>query len=157
MLGLTLVCVGQLKEKYLCAACAEYLKRLGAYCKTTIIEIEESRATKGRTENTIKQEEGVRILSRVPPYGLVVTLEIEGRQTSSAGFADILAGAMTENGGHITFVIGGSFGLSPQVSSRADMAISFSKMTFPHQLMRVILLEQLYRGLNILQGGKYHK
>ena len=157
MLGLKVLAVGRLKEEYLRAACAEYLKRLGAYSKTEVVEIEEERLLKGRGEYGVKQAEGARILARIPESSFVVSLQVEGRQAGSEEFAGILARVMSDGTGHATFIIGGSVGLSLEVSRRADMTLSFSKMTFPHQLMRVMLLEQLYRALNSLHGGKYHK
>ncbi|MCL2851807.1 MAG: 23S rRNA (pseudouridine(1915)-N(3))-methyltransferase RlmH [Defluviitaleaceae bacterium] len=157
MLGVTVLAVGRLKEDYLRAACSEYLKRLGAYSKTVVVEIDEERLVKGRGEEAVKQAEGERILAKVPGSGLVVALEVEGRQMSSEDFARLLSRAMSEASGHVTFIIGGSLGLAPEVSRRADLSLSFSKMTFPHQLMRVVLLEQIYRALNSLHGGKYHK
>lgn len=157
MLGVTILAVGRLKEGYLSAACAEYIKRLKAYSKTTVIEIDEERLAKGRSTEAIIQAEGARVLSRVPDLGYVIALEVGGQQLCSDEFARLLARTMSGGVGHVTFIIGGSLGLSPEVSRRADMALSFSKMTLPHQLMRVVLLEQVYRALNILHGGKYHK
>ena len=154
---MTILAVGRLKEDYLRAACAEYIKRLRAYSKTTVIEIDEERLAKGRGSQAVTQAEGARILSRVPGLSYVITLEVGGQQLCSDEFARLLARTMSVGVGHVTFIIGGSFGLAPEVSRRADMTLSFSKMTLPHQLMRVVLLEQLYRALNILQGGKYHK
>ena len=157
MLGVTILAVGRLKEDYLNAACAEYIKRLGAYSKTAVIEIDEERLAKGRGTEAVLQAEGARILSRVPGSGYVITLDVGGQQLCSDEFVRLLARTMSGGSGHVTFIIGGSLGLSPEVSRRADMALSFSKMTLPHQLMRVVLLEQIYRALNILHGGKYHK
>jgi len=157
MLGVTILAVGRLKEEYLRAACAEYLKRLGAYSKMSVVEIDEERLTKGRSEEAVKQAEGERLLAKVPPQSLVVALEREGRMQSSEELAQMLDRLMCGGTGHVTFIIGGSLGLSSDVIRRADVLLSFSKLTFPHQLMRVMLLEQLYRAMNSLRGGKYHK
>ncbi|MCL2616385.1 MAG: 23S rRNA (pseudouridine(1915)-N(3))-methyltransferase RlmH, partial [Defluviitaleaceae bacterium] len=126
MLGVTCVCVGRLKEDYLRAACAEYTKRLGAYCKLNVIEIEEERQQKGQAEDAVRQAEAARILARLPGAGYVVALEVDGRQGSSEGLARLLSSVMTGGTGHITFIIGGSVGLAPEISRRADLALSFS-------------------------------
>jgi len=157
MLGVTIICVGKLKEDYLRAACAEYIKRLGAYCKLSVVEVDEEFLAKGRDEDTIKRAEGSRILMKIPNSSYVVVLDVAGRQLSSDEFANHLTRTMSDGAGRITFIIGGSLGLSSEVAKRADLTLSFSKMTFPHQLMRVVLFEQVYRALNVLHGGKYHK
>ncbi|MCL2674900.1 MAG: 23S rRNA (pseudouridine(1915)-N(3))-methyltransferase RlmH [Defluviitaleaceae bacterium] len=157
MLGITIICVGKLKEDYLRAACSEYTKRLGAYCKLSVVEIDEEFLAKGRDEDSIKRAEGTRILAKIPSSSYVVALAVTGRQLSSDEFAQHLNRTMSDGTGRIVFIIGGSLGLSPEVMQRADYSLSFSKMTFPHQLMRVVLLEQVYRALNVLNGGKYHK
>jgi len=157
VLGVTIICVGKLKEDYLKAACAEYIKRLGAYCKFSVVEVDEEFLTKGRDEGSIKRAEGARILAKIPNSSYVVVLEVVGKQLSSDDFAKHIDRTMSDGVGRIVFVIGGSLGLSQEVIQRADYSLSFSKMTFPHQLMRVVLLEQVYRALNVLHGGKYHK
>ncbi|MCL2618897.1 MAG: 23S rRNA (pseudouridine(1915)-N(3))-methyltransferase RlmH [Defluviitaleaceae bacterium] len=155
--GVTVLAVGRLKEDYLRAACSEYLKRLGAYCKVSVVEVEEEPTAKGRGDDAVKLAEGGRILAKIPGRGFVVALDRAGRRADSEGFAQMLTRGLSDGAGHVTFIIGGSFGLSPEVLSRADMSLSFSEMTFPHRLMRVILLEQVYRAMNSLGGGKYHK
>ena len=157
MLGVTIICVGKLKEDYLRAACAEYIKRLGAHCKLSVVEVDEEFLAKGRDETTVKRAEGARILAKIPASSYVIALEVTGRQLSSEEFATHLMRTMSDGAGRIVFIIGGSLGLSAEVTKRADYSLSFSKMTFPHQLMRVVLLEQTYRALNVLNGGKYHK
>lgn len=156
----TLLCVGNLKESYWREACAEYQKRLSAYFQLTILEIAEERAPKdpspAQIEAVIKAE-GERILSKIPVGSAIVPLCIEGKELSSPSLAKELDRFAVNGNGHITFVIGGSFGLSDEVKSKAVLRLSMSPMTFPHQLARVMLLEQLYRAAQISSGGKYHK
>ena len=149
-MDIRVVCVGKLKEKYWKEAEAEYLKRLGAYCNTQIVEVKESRSDD-------IEEEGEAILKRISPSEYVITLEIKGRRKSSEELAEMMAGLALDGKSDIAFVIGGSNGLSETVSRRADFALSFSDMTFPHQMMRVILLEQIYRSFKINRKEKYHK
>jgi 23S rRNA (pseudouridine1915-N3)-methyltransferase len=153
-LQINILTVGNLKEKYLRDACAEYLKRLQAYAKLTVTEVEEEK--KG-TAIIRKQKEGERILKKLASDTYVIVLAIEGKGFSSDQFATKINQLGTYGNSHLTFVIGGSDGLSPEVIQKADLKLSFSKMTFPHQLMRVFLLEQIYRGFKIIRGENYHK
>lgn len=157
---ITLITVGKIKERYLRDAVAEYVKRLGAYCKLEIIEVADEKTPEraSETEETaIRFKEGERILRHVKDDAYVITLEILGKQISSEELADKIKGLGVQGKSHIMFIIGGSIGLGTEVLKRSDYALSFSRMTFPHQLMRVILLEQIYRGFRIINGMPYHK
>ncbi len=156
---LTVIAVGGLKEKFFREAVAEYQKRLSAYAKLEIVEIAEARLRgEGETEITrVLEEEGERILQKISPRAYVTALCVEGRQMGSVELSNKLMEVTGSGRSELVFVIGGSHGLSEGVKRRADFRLSFSEMTFPHQLMRVILLEQLYRACNIAAGGKYHK
>lgn len=151
---INIITVGNLKEKYLKEACAEYQKRLQAYAKLTILEVEEEK--KG-TVAARKQKEGEKILKRITNDTFVIVLSIDGKSFSSEQFADKLNHLGTYGNSHLTFIIGGSDGLSSDIVQKADLKLSFSKMTFPHQLMRVFLLEQIYRSFKIIRGESYHK
>ncbi len=156
MLEVRLICVGKLKEDYLKDAYAEYEKRLRPFCRLTLFEVPESRLPDSPSKAQIDSallEEGRGIISKCK--GRTVPLTVEGRELSSPEFSSLLARYM-ENPGCASFVIGSSYGLSSEVKTLGE-GISFSRMTFPHQLMRVIFMEQLYRGFEILSGGKYHK
>ena len=158
MIAVTLYCIGSLKEKYWREACGEYEKRLGRFCRFSCVELEEYRRPAEPSPAQIQQgleEECKRILSRISPKETVAALCIEGKKLTSPQLGSLLEEqAMT---GPLALVIGGSYGLSPQVKERARLRLSMSDMTFPHQLARVMLLEQLYRGFMIPSGGKYHK
>lgn len=156
---LTVVAVGGLKEKFFREAAAEYQKRLSAYAKLEILEIAEARlrGESGAEIARALEEEGGRILQKIGPRAYVTALCVEGRQMGSVEFSEKLAEVTASGRSELVFVIGGSHGLSDAVKRRADLRLSFSEMTFPHQLMRVVLLEQLYRACNIEAGGKYHK
>ncbi len=157
---LTLLTVGKIKEKYLKDAIAEYSKRLSKYCKLEIIEVPDEKTpdqASDTVEQMIRDKEGERILKYVREDAFVITLEIHGRQLSSEELADKLEQLGISGKSHIIFIIGGSIGLGKAVLKRSDFALSFSKMTFPHQLMRVILLEQIYRSYRIIQHEPYHK
>lgn len=147
-----IICVGKLKEPYLRDALEEYKKRLGKYCKLEIIEIMDS--SYREKEKTLK-EEGERILKHIQEKEFVITLEVEGMMLDSLSFAENLR--QKEQYGPITFVIGGSEGLSNAVKERSNQHLSFSKMTFPHQLFRILLLEQIYRSYKIRNHESYHK
>lgn len=154
------VCVGKLKETWLRDACAEYERRLSAYARISIHELPPVRTPEKPSAKEIVNavySEGKRILELLDPGWHVIACAIDGKSYSSEAFAEHLNGLAVRGKGDLIFVIGGSFGLSEEVLSRADERLSFSKMTFPHQLMRVILLEQLYRAQTILHGGPYHK
>ncbi len=157
---ITLITVGKIKEKYFTDAIAEYAKRLSRYCKLEIIEVADEKTPDGASEaleNQIKEKEGERILSKVPDSAYVVALAIEGKQLSSEELADKMEKWNVGGISHLVFIIGGSLGLTPKVLNRADYKLSFSKMTFPHQLMRVVLLEQIYRSFRIRNNEPYHK
>lgn len=157
---ITLITVGKIKEKYLRDAIAEYSKRLSRYCKLEIVEVADEKtpdqASEAAEEN-IRNKEGERILKHIRDDMYVITLEIGGKMLSSEEFADKINFLGVQGKSSIAFVIGGSIGLGKEVLRRSDYALSFSKMTFPHQLMRVILLEQVYRGYRIINGEPYHK
>lgn len=157
---ITLVTVGKIKEKYLRDAIAEYSKRLSKYCKLEIIEVADEKtpdAPSETVEHHIRQKEGERILKYVKEDAYVITLEIGGKMLDSVEFARKIETLGIQGKSHIVFIIGGSIGLGEEVLKRSDYGLSFSKMTFPHQLMRVILLEQIYRGYRIVAGEPYHK
>lgn len=157
---ITIISVGKIKENYLKDAIGEYEKRLSRYCKLEIVEVEDEKTPDkaGTAEETqIKLKEAERILKYVKDDAYVITLEIAGKMYNSVEFARNLANLGVQGVNHIQFIIGGSLGLHDKICKRADMAVSFSKMTFPHQLMRVILLEQIYRSYRINNGEPYHK
>ena len=150
MIKISIICVGKIKEKFFRDAIDEYSKRLSRYTMTpdgasTVLE------------DQIREKEGARILAKLPQDALIVTLEIAGKNYSSEEFAAWIEDCSVRGKSHICFVIGGSLGLHKSVCKRADLALSFSKMTFPHQLMRVILCEQIYRAFRIIQHEPYHK
>jgi 23S rRNA (pseudouridine1915-N3)-methyltransferase len=157
---ITVIAVGKIKEKFYRDAICEYVKRLGRYCKVEIIQVDDEKTPDKAGEAlelAIKKKEADRILKYVREDAYVVTLEIRGRMYASEEFADMLDHLAVGGVSHIQFIIGGSLGLHPDVCARADAAVSFSRMTFPHQLMRVILLEQIYRGYRIINHEPYHK
>ena len=159
MLHVRLIALGNLKERYWRDAVAEYEKRLGAYAKLEIVELKEYRLPENPSDNEIGvalDREADAILANVAPRSFVVALCVEGKMLDSEGLADQLSTIMQE-GGYVTLIIGSSHGLSPKVKKAANLALSVSKLTFPHQMMRVLLLETVYRSLSILHGGKYHK
>ena len=157
---ITLITVGKIKEKYLKDAIAEYSQRLSRYCKLKIIEVADEKTPDQASETVeegIRAKEGERILKYIKDDMYVVTLEISGKMLSSEELAEKINSLGLAGKSSIAFVIGGSIGLGKEVLSRSDYALSFSKMTFPHQLMRVILLEQVYRSYRIISGSPYHK
>lgn len=157
---ISILCVGKIKEQFYKDAIAEYCKRLSAYCKTEITEVADEKTPDGAgafMEEQIKKKEGERLLSRLKDDAFVIALAIKGERLDSVAFAELLQKTGLSGKGHIQFVIGGSLGLHEAVLKRADFALSFSDMTFPHQLMRVILCEQIYRGYRIINGAPYHK
>lgn len=159
-MNITVIAIGKLKEKYWQDAIAEYSKRLGAYCNLQIVELKESllRANPSAAdEEAVKVAEGKEILGRIKKGDYVITLEIKGKGLSSEQLAEKIADLGVSGRSDIVFVIGGSLGLSAEVSARADFKLSFSAMTFPHQMMRVILLEQIYRSFKINRNEAYHK
>lgn len=157
---ITLITVGKIKEKYFTDAIAEYAKRLSRYCKLDIVEVADEKTPDGASEsleNQIKEKEGERILSKIPDGAYVIALAIEGKQLDSEELAEKMEKWNVNGVSHLVFIIGGSLGLTPKVLNRADFNLSFSKMTFPHQLMRVVLLEQIYRSFRIRNNEPYHK
>ena len=155
-----IICVGKIKEKFYRDAIAEYTKRLSRYCKVEIVECPDEKTPDGASaeeENRIKVREGEKILSRIPEGEYCIALAIDGKAYTSEKLSSHLSSLMMNGKSTITFVIGGSLGLSGQVMRRADETLSFSSFTFPHQLMRVILLEQIYRSFRIMNNEPYHK
>ena len=159
-MNISIVTVGKLKEKYLTLGINEYLKRLSAYAKIEVIEVPDEKAPEQLSDTEmeqIKQKEGERILAKVHPDAHVIALAIQGKLMSSEQLASELDKLATYGKSKIAFIIGGSLGLSDEVLKRSNAQLSFSKMTFPHQLMRLILVEQVYRGFRINRGEPYHK
>jgi len=157
---ISIISVGKLKEKYLKMGIEEYMKRLTPYAKVQLIEVNDEKAPESLSEAEmiqVKDREGERILSHVKPDTHVIALAIEGEMWSSEKLASQLDSYATYGKSSIAFIIGGSLGLSQSVLQRSNQHISFSKMTFPHQLVRLILLEQIYRGYRINRGEPYHK
>ncbi len=157
---LEILAVGKLKERYLKQGVEEYLKRLRPYARVNVVEVPEEKPTgslSAAEETRIKEREGERILTRLHPDTHVIALAIEGDSLSSEELAGYINRLATYGQSRLSFIIGGSVGLSPDVLDRADRLLSFSKMTFPHQLIRLILLEQLYRSFKIIRGETYHK
>ncbi|SDC42614.1 23S rRNA (pseudouridine1915-N3)-methyltransferase [Pelagirhabdus alkalitolerans] len=157
---ITILSVGKLKEKYLKQGIAEYEKRLSKYTKLSLIELQDEKAPENLSEKdmtAIKDKEGERILQKLSDDSFVITLEIEGKQLSSEQLAKKLDQLATHGKSKIAFVIGGSLGLSEAVIKRSNFSLSFSNMTLPHQLMRLVLLEQIYRSFRINCGEPYHK
>lgn len=156
----TIICVGKIKEKFYRDALEEYAKRLSRYCKFEMVEVADEMTPDNAgeaLEEQIKEREAKRILSKIKEDALVCTLEIAGNRLSSVAFADWLEKAAVGGKSSLVFIIGGSLGLHSTVTKRSDFALSFSDMTFPHQLMRVILSEQIYRAFRIINGEPYHK
>lgn len=157
---ITIITVGKIKEKYLRDAIAEYSKRLSKHCKLEILEVADEKTpdqASAIVEDQIRSKEGERILKLLKDDAYVITLEIGGKMLDSVEFSKKIEQLGIQGKSHIIFVIGGSIGLGEEVLRRSDFAISFSKMTFPHQLMRVILLEQIYRAFRIINHEPYHK
>ena len=159
MLNVKIICVGNLKEGYLREAAAEYVKRLGAFCRLEMAELKEHKLPESPSSSEISaalEDEADRILAAIPPRAAVLALCVEGKQFSSEDLAARLDEFCASHGS-VCLIIGSSHGLSPRVKSRADVRLSVSALTFPHQLMRVLLLEVIYRCLNISKGTRYHK
>ncbi len=160
MLKVTVIHVGNLKESYYKEAVDEYAKRLSAYCKFSSVEIKESPLSENPSESEIAkalEKEAEMILSAVPKKSYTVALCVEGKELASEELARLCDKVSTEGCDSLTFIIGSSYGLSPRVKSQANYRLSFSKMTFPHRLMRVMLAEQIYRAFTICAGKQYHK
>lgn len=157
---ITIITVGKIKEKYLRDAISEYSKRLSKYCKMEIIEVADEKTPENASDTmneTIKAKEAERILKYLKEDAYIITLEIQGKQLTSEELADKIEKLGIQGTRHLIFVIGGSLGLGKEVLEKSNYALSFSKMTFPHQLMRVILLEQIYRSYRIIKKEPYHK
>ncbi|HLO11815.1 MAG TPA: 23S rRNA (pseudouridine(1915)-N(3))-methyltransferase RlmH [Pseudoneobacillus sp.] len=159
-MNISIVTVGKLKEKYLKLGIEEYVKRLSAYAKIDIVEVADEKAPEELSElemKQVKQKEGERILAKINPDTYVIALAIQGKLQSSEELADTLDKLATYGKSKIAFVIGGSLGLSEEVLKRSNEQLSFSRMTFPHQLMKLILVEQIYRAFRINRNEPYHK
>ncbi|WP_035054832.1 23S rRNA (pseudouridine(1915)-N(3))-methyltransferase RlmH [Carnobacterium pleistocenium] len=159
-MNIKIITVGKLKEKYLKMGIAEYVKRLSAYCKLELIEVPDEKAPEKLSEAEmiqVKEKEGERILAKIPDQAYVFALAIEGKQRTSEAFAKEIEQLGVQGKSTIVFVIGGSLGLSDAVMKRSNTPISFGKMTLPHQLMRLVLIEQIYRGFKIVRNEPYHK
>ena len=160
MLSVNIICVGKLKEQYWRDACAEYSKRLGAFCRFEIIEVDETRLPKSYSDADIRRvidTEGDGILEKCQPGSFTAAMCIEGKELSSVQLAARLEDIALSGKSRVNFIIGGSYGLSDAVKSRADLRLSMSPMTFPHQLARVMLCEQIYRAFKIMKNETYHK
>lgn len=159
-MNIKVITVGKLKEKYLKAGIAEYAKRLSKFCKFEIIEVADEKAPESLSNaemTNVKDKEGERILNKIKDKEHVIVLAIQGKQRASEEFAQEIRNLATYGKSDITFVIGGSLGTSDAVNKRANDALSFGKLTLPHQLMRLVLTEQIYRAFMINQGSPYHK
>ena len=157
---ISVLCVGKVKEKFYRDAIEEFVKRLSRYCKLEIIEVADEKTEEQSTENEIrlvKAKEGERLLKNIKEDAYVIALCIDGKQLDSEELSEKIEKLGIQGNSHICFIIGGSLGLADAVVKRADLKLSFSKMTFPHQLMRVILLEQIYRAYRIINHEPYHK
>ena len=157
---ITIISVGKIKEKYFVDAINEYSKRLSKYCKLNIVEVKDEKTKENASvteEDIVKETEGKRILEKISDSSKVIALAIEGVEYDSVELAKQLGSYRLSGTSDLTFIIGGSLGLHKSVLDRADLKLSFSKMTFPHQMMRVILLEQIYRSFRIINNEPYHK
>ena len=157
-MNIRLIVIGKLKEDYLLSACAEYIKRLGRYCSFELFELDECRLSDKPSDKEIAaalKKEAAQIKKYAA--GLIVPMCIEGKQLSSPELSQHITSAAVTGHSTVTFIIGSSFGLDPEIKSLGSLRLSMSKMTFPHQLARVMLLEQIYRAFQIAEGGKYHK
>ncbi|CEN86207.1 rRNA large subunit methyltransferase [[Clostridium] sordellii] len=159
-MNITIISVGKLKEKYLKLGIEEFSKRLSKYCKLDMIELDDEKCPENLSDKDmeiVKNKEGQKILSKIKNNSYVIALAIDGKNLSSEALADTISKLTVRGISHITFIIGGSLGLADEVLKRADYKLSFSKMTFPHQLMKLILLEQVYRSFRINNNEPYHK
>jgi 23S rRNA (pseudouridine1915-N3)-methyltransferase len=159
-MNITVVCIGKLKERYWSEAIQEYSKRLGKYCTLAINELKEEKAPDNASpaeEMAVKEAEGKGILKQIKKEAFVIALEIQGNELISEALSEKIEALGIAGKSDLVFIIGGSLGLSEEVLARADYRLSFSKMTFPHQMMRVILLEQIYRSFKIIRNETYHK
>lgn len=159
-MNIKIIGVGKIKEKYMLEGIKEYSKRLSRYCNLEIIEVADEKTPENLSKiemDLIKNKEGARILSKIPQNAYIISLDIKGKQLSSEQLAEKMENLMIDGVNAIVFIIGGSLGLVDEVLEKSDFKLSFSKMTFPHQMMRMILLEQVYRGFRIMRGEPYHK
>ena len=159
-MNIKIITVGKIKEKFMRAAIDEYTKRLSRYCKLEIIEVADEKTPDNaseKEEEAIKEKEGVKVRSYIKDTDYVIALDLSGKDMTSEQFSKKIESLGLEGKSNIVFLIGGSLGISSETLKRADMKISFSKMTFPHQLFRIMLLEQIYRGFRIMKGEPYHK
>ncbi|WP_455718448.1 23S rRNA (pseudouridine(1915)-N(3))-methyltransferase RlmH [Anaerosporobacter sp.] len=157
---ITVLCVGKIKEKYFTLGIDEYAKRLSRYCKLEIIEVPDEKTPDNASENEelqIKAKEGDKLLRYIKDNAYVIALAIEGKMLTSEELSEKMEQLGINGDSNVVFVIGGSLGLDKRILDRADYKLSFSKMTFPHQMMRMVLLEQVYRGFRIMKGEPYHK
>jgi len=157
---ITIIAVGKLKEKYLKNGIAEYLKRMKSYANVKIVEVNDEPAGQTLSDaevEQVKEAEGKRIIGKIPERARVIALDLKGKQLTSEAFAEEVNETMTYGTSQIAFIIGGSHGLSKEVLQKTDLKISFGKMTYPHQLMRLILIEQIYRAFKIIRNEPYHK
>ena len=160
MINITIICVGKLKEKFYTDAAKEYIKRLSGYAKTEVIELPEKKVPERPSPAEIQrclEAEATAITEKIPKNALVAAMCIEGEHRSSEQFSEFIDGASARGVSRMCFVVGGSYGLHDSVKKLAELKLSMSKMTFPHNLARIMLLEQLYRAFKIREGGKYHK
>lgn len=160
MFSITVLAVGKLKEAFFLKACEEYRKRLGSYCSISIVELPENRLSDRPSAGEIEAallREAEEIEKRIPKNAFFVVCTPEGRQLSSEEFAEKLASLKKNGHSSVCFLVGGSFGIASSLKKKADFRLSISKMTFPHHLFRVLLLEQIYRAESIQAGTKYHK
>jgi len=159
-MNIKIIGAGKIKEKYMVEGIKEYSKRLSRYCNLEIIEVADEKTPENLSEremNLIKNKEGARILSKIPQNAYVISLDIKGKQLSSEQLAEKMEKLMIDGVNDIVFIIGGSLGLADEIIGKSDFRLSFSNMTFPHQMMRMILLEQVYRGFRIIRNEPYHK
>lgn len=157
---ITVLCVGKIKEKYFASGIDEYAKRLSRYCKLEIIEVADEKTPDNASENEelqIKAKEGDKLLKYIKDNAYIIALAIEGKMLTSEELSEKMEQLGINGDSNVVFVIGGSLGLDKRILDRADYKLSFSKMTFPHQMMRMVLLEQVYRGYRIMKGEPYHK
>lgn len=160
MVNIDLICIGKLKEKFWVDAVNEYTKRLSGYCKFNIIELPEEKSNNDPSESEIYQiieAEGKRILQKIKSNSYVVSMAIEGKNLDSIQLEELISTKSCAGYSNFSFIIGGSWGISDEVKNRSDFKLSMSKMTFPHQLARVMFCEQIYRSFKISKGEKYHK
>lgn len=159
-MNINVIAVGKIKEKFMKDACAEYAKRLGRFCKLNIVELADEPMSERPSESEkqmVLQKEGTKILNAIKNTDVLITLCVEGKQMASETFASYLQDECVKGANSFTFVIGGSLGLLEEIKQRSKLRLSFSEMTFPHQLMRVVLLEQIYRAFKINANESYHK